>query len=149
VKRFVLPLLASLATCVVAMSCTSVSPTHGEPPCVASLSTACAPLYDPPTYDVLYAKIFHPTCASGTGTCHTMDAAKAGLVFEDADEAYAMLLGTNGAHVRVLRGDAACSLLVKRLASKDPSYHMPPGPTSLTDAELCTVTKWIANGAPR
>lgn len=147
VTRFLFPVLTALVVGVVAMSCTNAAP--GDPPCVAGLSAQCQPLYDPPTYDVLFTKIFHPTCASGTGTCHTRDAAKAGLVFEDADEAYALLLGKNGAHVRVLPGDASCSLIMKRLASRDPSYHMPPGKTPLTAAELCTVTQWIDNGAQR
>jgi hypothetical protein len=131
-------------------ACTSSSPPPIDPPCVSGLSTACKPLYDPPVYQTIFDKIFHPTCATGVGTCHTSDAAKNGLVFENADDAYALLLGSNpGDHPRVLPGDPACSLVMKRLTSSDPNYHMPPGDISLSPAEECTIVQWIANGAKR
>lgn len=60
-----------------------------------------------------------------------------------------MLKGENGARARVMASDPSCSLLMKRLMSKDPNVHMPKGPTSLSDGEICTITQWIANGAPR
>jgi hypothetical protein len=72
-----------------------------------------------------------------------------GLVFENADTAYALLLGTNGTRARVIAGDAHCSLLVERLASTDPSFHMPPGPNSIPAGDQCTIVRWIQNGAPR
>jgi hypothetical protein len=137
-----------LSTVVVA-GCTTSDGTGGDPPCVEGLSTSCAAQYDPPTFDTIYTKILHPTCASGTGTCHTPDAAKGGLVFDDPDRAYAMLLGKDGSRARVLPGDPACSLIMKRLSSTDPNYRMPRGPTPLTPGERCTVTKWIAAGAAR
>jgi len=133
--------------CVVA--CTSSDPAAGDPPCVTGLSADCQATYDPPTYETIYAKIFVPTCATGKGTCHTSDAAMGGLVFASPDDAYAMLLGQNGAHARVLPNDASCSLLMKRLTSNDPNYRMPRGPTPLSAGDICTVTKWIAQGAPK
>jgi hypothetical protein len=113
------------------------------------LSTACQPQYDPPSFDTIHAKIFVPTCATGRGTCHTSDGAKGGLVLENADTSYAMLLGKGGGRARVLPNDASCSLLMKRLTSTDPNTHMPPGSTSITPGELCTITQWIARGANR
>lgn len=143
-------LFASLALAAVALaSCTSSSSTPAEPPCVQGLSASCQAQYDPPAYATIYAKILQPTCATGRGTCHTADAAKGGLSLDDADRAYALLLGQNGAKARVLPGDASCSLLMKRLTSTDPNFHMPPGSTSLTQGELCTITQWIAQGAKR
>jgi hypothetical protein len=121
----------------------------GEPPCVQGLSVDCKAQYDPATFDTIFTKILKPTCASGTGTCHTSDAAMGGLVFEDPDRAHAMLLGSDGSRARVLPGDPACSLLMKRLSSTDPSYRMPRGPTPLTAGEQCTITKWIAAGGAR
>jgi hypothetical protein len=120
----------------------------GDPPCVQNLDTNCAALYDPPTFSALYQNILHPTCASGSGTCHTTDFAPRGLVFEDQQQAYNLLLGLNGARQRVIPGDPGCSILMRRLESNDPSYRMPPGNTPLTQPQLCTFVKWIANGAP-
>jgi hypothetical protein len=105
----------------------------------------CQPQYDPPTFGTIYDKILHPTCASGSGTCHTSDAAKGGLVYENPDDAYALLVDGR----RVIPSDPSCSLIMKRLTSTDPSYHMPPGSSSLTSGEQCTIVQWIAAGAKR
>lgn len=117
--------------------------------CVSGLSANCQPLFDPPTYDAIFSQIFHPTCAQGIGTCHTSDAAKAGLVFADADVAYSLLLGTVGGRARVNPGDPSCSLLMIRLESGDPTFRMPPGPTPLLESERCDIVQWIAQGAAR
>ncbi len=118
--------------------------------CVDAHPTTCRPTYDPQTFATIHAKILKPTCASGTGTCHTSDAQKGGLVFEDEQASYDQLLGkADPAHVRVVPGDTSCSLIMERLLSTDSETRMPPGNVPLTDGEICTVTKWIANGAPR
>jgi hypothetical protein len=139
--------VAAALAAIVATSCTSSSEEPSEPPCVQGLTADCKAANDPPAYATIYAKIFAPTCATGSGTCHTDDAREGGLSFADAHAAYAMLLGQDGQKARVLPGDPSCSLLVKRLASSDSSYRMPRGPTPLSPAELCTITKWIAEGA--
>lgn len=131
---------------VAAGACTSSAP---APPACVTVNADCKPQYDPPTFATIQDKIFRPTCATGTGTCHTADAAKGGLVLADPDDAYRRLLGQDGSHARVTPRDPACSLLTERLLSKDPDFHMPPGSTSLTDGEVCTIVKWIANGAER
>jgi hypothetical protein len=118
-------------------------------PCVSGLNTACSPLYDPPTFDTLFEKILRPSCAQGMGTCHTADGARGRLVMEDADETYGALLGELGQRARVVPGDPACSLLVRRLEAPGADERMPPGPTPLSAAERCTVVLWIANGAER
>ncbi len=128
-----------------AQACTSSSGGPASPACVQGLSTACQPLYSPPTFDTLYAKLLVPTCASGNGTCHTSDAAKGGLVFASADDAYDRLVGKG----RVTPSDPACSLLMKRVTSTDPNFHMPPGPTSLSAGEQCALVQWISAGAKR
>lgn len=116
----------------------------GPPACVGDPSPTCKPEYDPPAYATIYTKILHPTCASGSGTCHTSDAAMGGLVFEDPDRAYDLLLRS-----RVVPGNPSCSLLMERLESNDPSFRMPRGDVPLNPAEICTIAKWIAAGAPR
>jgi len=117
--------------------------------CVDGLRTDCSPLYDPPIYSTLFSKILHPTCATGQNTCHTRPASMGGLVFEDEQESYELLLGTTGGRQRVIPGDPACSLLVERLEAHDPDVRMPPGTTPLSDAERCDFVQWIAAGAAR
>jgi hypothetical protein len=132
-----------------ASACTTGPP--AEPPCVPPNelpAAACKPTYDPADFKTLYAKIFHPTCAAGTGTCHSADGHKNGLVFENEDDAYRLLLAPPGARARVLPGDASCSILMKRLTSRDPDYEMPPG-ERLSDGELCAISRWVAAGAQR
>jgi len=126
-------------------------PDDGPPhfSCVEDLDLGCSPLHDPPTFEAVFADTLSPTCASGSGTCHTSDGAKAGLVFEDADEAYDLLLGVDGGEARVLPGDPACSLIVERLFDMRPDLRMPPGPAPLPAAEQCTIVRWIAEGAAR
>jgi Planctomycete cytochrome C len=118
-----------------------------ESTCLPPLSSACSPLYEPPTFDVIFDRILHPTCAQGMGTCHTSDGAMGGLVFEAETDAYARLLGDAGGRARVTPDEPQCSLLLLRLESQDPGYRMPPGPTPLLDSELCTITQWILQGA--
>ncbi|HKQ68899.1 MAG TPA: c-type cytochrome domain-containing protein [Polyangiaceae bacterium] len=122
-----------------------------EPPaCVAGLAIDCQPLYDPTVYSTIFEKILRPSCAQGRGTCHTADAAQGGLVFDDADDAYARLVAKPGAgYANVVPKDAACSPLVVRLESSDPNYRMPRGPDPLLPSERCTIVKWIAAGAAR
>jgi hypothetical protein len=72
-----------------------------------------------------------------------------GLVFQDPDTAYALLLGTQGSHPRVMRGNPSCSLIVEKLESTDPAFRMPPGPTPLPEAARCDIELWIAQGAAR
>ena len=141
--------LVPLATLIVLPGCADPDPDPSPSTCVTGVSTACAAQYDPPIYPTIFEKILHPTCAAGTGTCHSADAAQGGLVFEDADQAYATLLGTEGQRARVVAGDAACSLLVERLEASDAAKRMPPGPEPLTEGERCTIVQWIAAGAAR
>jgi hypothetical protein len=117
-----------------------------EQACVEDLTTDCNPLYSP-TYDQVFTRTLVPTCAQPGTACHASEGAKGGLVFEDADESYALLLGEVG-EARVLAGDAACSPLVIRIESSESSVVMPPG-APLDAAERCAIVQWIANGAER
>jgi hypothetical protein len=119
------------------------------PACVTDLPKTCMPLYDPPTFTTIYEKILHSRCAEGIATCHTSDGAKGGLVFENEDDAYALLLGQRGGRARVVPNDPACSLIIIKTSSTDPNFRMPPGNTPLPAAELCDIQLWIAQGAPR
>ena len=128
--------------------CSSPSTTPPPAACVNDVKTDCSLLYDPPIYQTIFDNILHRTCAIGMGSCHTSDVAMGGLVFEDADVAYALLLGQMGARQRVVPTDPACSFLVVRLESTDPNYVMPKG-SRLSDEAICDVVQWIAQGAAR
>lgn len=119
----------------------------GESDCVTDLPLDCAPLYEP-TFDQIYARTLAPTCAASGASCHAPEGSQGGLSFGDADAAYAALLGKGGGTARVLPGDPACSVLIERLYTTDPSTVMPRG-APLSDAERCVFTQWIANGAKR
>jgi Planctomycete cytochrome C len=137
--------VAGLLACALGLSACSTPPDSG-PPCV-TLNTQCQPLHDPPTYSTIFSKIFQPSCAIGMGNCHTSDAPKLGLYFEDPAQAYQLLLGKTDGRARVLPDDPGCSILAKRILSKDPAFRMPPGNVPLLDGEICDIVKWLADGA--
>jgi len=120
------------------------APACGGEDCV-EVSTSCQPLYEP-TFDNVWQNTLAPSCAVGS-TCHTAEGDQGGLTLDDADGAYAELVGDSGDDARVIAGDAGCSKIVRRLVS-DGSDAMPPG-APLDEAERCAVIQWVANGAER
>ena len=112
--------------------------------CAQNVATDCTPLYEP-TFDNLYTNTLHPTCALPGGSCHATEGHMGGLSFDDANTAYALLLGAAGG---VMPGNAACSLVVERVLSTDPRRSMPPG-KSLSVAEQCVFVRWAQQGARR
>ena len=110
--------------------------------CVTDLDTACAPLYQP-TFQNVFDQTLVPTCGIAGSACHGADGRQAGLVFAEIEEAHRLLLDG-----RVEAGDAACSLLMRRLESDDSGFQMPPG-RKLNEAERCAIQQWIGNGAAR
>ena len=111
------------------------------------LPAQCDPLY-PPTYDNVFSRTLEVKCALSGGACHSAEGAMGGLIYEDPDEAYGLLVGDGGGDRPVLPGDPACSELVRRITSRDPDVQMPPG-NRLSDQERCAIIQWIANGAER
>ncbi len=137
--------VAAFLVCAIGLAHCS-DPADPVSSCV-TLKTDCMPLHDPPTFATIYSQLFQPNCATGMGTCHTPDAAKKGLYFQDPAQAYQLLLGMTDGRARVLPSNPGCSILAQRLESNDPAFRMPPG-SGLTDAQLCDVVKWLAAGAP-
>src|SRR5690348_6224963 len=84
--RHVTPAFSLLAAALIASACS------GGDVCLTSVDTACAPLYTP-TFDQIFARTLQPTCAQAGASCHASAGGMGGLVFEDADAAYALLLG--------------------------------------------------------
>ena len=102
----------------------------------------CTPLNEP-TFQNVFDDTLAVRCGI-VGPCHNAAAARAGLVFEDIDESYQLLMEND----RVLPSDPGCSLIVERIESERSSFVMPPG-GGLDDREKCMIELWIANGAQR
>jgi hypothetical protein len=102
----------------------------------------CMPIVSPPTFSAIYANIFSPSCALGTGSCHG-PAVSAGLDMRTEDSAY------QGLSTRSRPDSVGCSLVLRRVESTDESFRMPPGPTPLSEPQRCAIRQWIANGAHR
>jgi len=121
----------------------------GSLACVDVDPDGCAELY-PPSWDRVYTDTLVNKCATGGLSCHgsadAEGAALGGLFFAEPSAAHALLLEDRGEESYVIPGDPDCSLLVIRLATDDPIRRMPPGST-LQDGEICSVAKWIAQGA--
>ncbi len=104
----------------------------------------CTPLYEP-SFDQVFARTLQPTCAKSGVSCHSTRGRQGGLAFDDADEAYRMMLD----ETRTVRaGDPSCSSLVGRIVATTGDVRMPPG-RSLDIGEQCAIVQWIANGARR
>lgn len=110
--------------------------------CDVAVDRACTPAYEP-TFDNLFQKTLHPSCALSGASCHAAAGHQAGLVFEDPDAAYRLLLER-----RVTAGKPECSLLARRVQSTDTSFMMPPG-LALPPEQRCAIIQWIARGALR
>ena len=111
------------------------------------VSTECAPLYEP-TFDNVFNITLQQRCGVAGSACHAREGAQAGLIFADIDESYDMLVGNAGHPRRVDLDDLGCGVLLSRLGSTDPSSVMPPA-APLSEAELCSITRWVAMGANR
>ena len=114
------------------------------PACLEPLDTECTPLFAP-TFREIHTRRLSVTCSSGIGSCHGPAGRQGGLALADFDEAYALLLGNDGAKARVIPGDPECSELVRRLEDTGANV-MPPG-EPLPEGERCAVRIWIENGA--
>ena len=104
---------------------------------------SCTPLYEP-TFTNVFERTLVPTCGVEGSACHSADGAQNGLIFEDVDEAYRLLVDDG----RVIPFDPSCSELGRRIATTDPRQVMPPG-GRLAAAERCAILTWMANGAQR
>lgn len=131
--------LATLLLCMPACS-------DPESTCT-EVTTECAPLYEP-TFENVFTNTLQQRCGVAGSACHAREGAQAGLVFVDIDESYALLTGQVDGRVRVDPDALGCDILLSRLASPEPRFVMPPA-APLSDAELCSIVQWVAQGATR
>lgn len=103
------------------------------------LTTACVEPRDrPATWSYLHAAIIEPSCA--TPTCHGSLGERAGIVLQDPDDAYALMIDER----YVVPGSDASPLLY--LLEGDERVLMPPdAPLPAVDVDL--VRAWILEGA--
>ena len=120
----------------------------GEPAaCLTDLPRDCSIVWA--DYDAIWRNGMTTCGSADTGPfCHSAEGQMAGLNLSDQDTAYEALLGGLDGRARVIPGDPECSVLMQRLESEDPAFQMPPS-GRMTDAERCSIIKWIAEGANR
>ena len=109
--------------------------------CLGALVAACTgdPADRPATWPYLHAAIIAPNCA--TSSCHGARARTAGVVLDDADEAYGALLDRDF----VVPGDPSSTLM--SLLEGDERRRMPPD-APLPAADIALIRAWIEAGAP-
>lgn len=132
-------MISSLVTLLALAACGDPAPAEV---CVA-VDRSCTPAYDA-TFDNIFQKTLRQSCALAGPSCHAAAGQKAGLVLDDADTAYRLLLERR----RAIAGKPECSLLVRRIQSTDTSFMMPPG-MPLAPAEQCAIIQWMSRGALR
>ena len=116
----------------------------GGDDCV-DIDLSCTPQYEP-TFDNIYTNTFLPRCGLPGSVCHAAEGARGGLVLDDPDTAYNLLV--ESADARVTPGDASCSELTRRIDLNGPGPRMPPG-DMLDPGVICAIEQWIEAGAPR
>lgn len=114
------------------------------PECV-EVELECTPQYEP-TFDNIYENTLRTTCGLPGTVCHAAEGARGGLILDDPDVAYQLLV--ESADARVTPGDASCSEITRRIDLKGPGPRMPPG-GMLEPGVICAIEQWIEAGAPR
>lgn len=92
----------------------------------------------PASWSYIHPAIFAPSCASPT--CHGALGARGGIVLDDRDDAYELLLAD-----RYVVPGAATSPLLYQLEGDERQLMPPDAP--LPDVEVDLVRAWIVEGA--
>lgn len=115
---------------------------------IVALAAASAVAAAPPSRPLDYNRDVRPILSDKCFACHGPDAAhrEADLRFDD--EASAKL--DRGGYAAIAPGQPDKSEMIRRLVSDDESERMPPadGGKQLTPAEIDTLRRWVAQGAP-
>jgi hypothetical protein len=117
------------------------------PPACITVDTNCAAGYQP-TFDNVYNNTIKSSCSGDKSSCHKAPGMD-GLAFPDEPTAYTNLLmpsGRDPSRMRVVPGNAACSLMIVRTHSPGTDYQMPPGQALLPEAR-CAIAQWVQCGA--
>ncbi len=123
--------------------CGDDSSEDGGGPMCAEIDSKCTEAFGP-TWDNVYKFVIEPSCAAAI--CHGQQM-QGGLNMSSSPEAYQGLVEGVGGKPRVIKGDAACSMLTERIETDDPDKRMPYKTMQLSAGERCAIEKWIAAGA--
>jgi mono/diheme cytochrome c family protein len=107
----------------------------------AALVPALAFAADPP---VDFAREIQPLLARRCFSCHGPDKAEGGLRLNARESALKEL--DSGEH-GIVPGKPETSELINRVSSEDENTRMPPEGKPLTEREVATLRRWIAEGA--
>jgi Planctomycete cytochrome C len=118
----------------------------GDGPACAEIDLQTCTTAFSPTWDDVYRHVIDVQCAAST--CHG-DGMAGGLKMSTKADAYAGLVDGVGGKPRVIKGDAACSILTERIETDDPDKRMPYKGAKLSAGDRCAIEKWIAAGAPK
>jgi len=127
-----------------AMSLAACGDDSGEPACV-EVDLQCDPAFSP-TFANIHKFVISPSCAAAG--CHGANG-EDGLSMPTEDDAYAGLVDGVGGKPRVIKGDAACSILTERIETDDTARRMPFMGAKLKAGDRCAIEQWIEAGAPR
>lgn len=131
--------LAALALCALA-----AVPACGDE-CVDVQTADCTPQYEP-TFDNIYNNTLSLQCGLPGNACHSTEGHQGGLVLDDPESAYNLLVESSDP--RVIKSDASCSEITRRIDPNGPGPRMPPG-GMLDPGVVCAIEQWIEAGAPR
>jgi mono/diheme cytochrome c family protein len=115
---------------------------------VASVLLAACEETPPIEQLVDYARDVQPILSDRCFGCHGPDASTraAGLRLDTFEDATA---DRGGGRFAIAPHDPDASVVLLRVAEADPATRMPPAPgLPLTEAEVATLRRWIAQGAP-
>jgi hypothetical protein len=110
------------------------------------INSQCTQAYDP-TWDNIYKFVISKSCAAAGVACHGREGMKGNLGMFTQLDAYQGLVNGVGGKPRVLKGDAACSILTERIETDDTGRRMPYLGAKLSEGDRCAIEKWIAAGA--
>lgn len=108
---------------------------------LVGLAAACIEPHDrPASWSYIHPAIIAPSCA--TATCHGELGARGGIVLDDRDASYELLLGE-----RYVVPGAGTSPLLYQLEGDERQLMPPDAPLPEVDVEL--IRTWIVEGAER
>jgi hypothetical protein len=125
-----------------AVSLAACGDDSGDSMC-AEINLQCTTAFEP-TFSNVYKFVISQQCAAAS--CHGAAGAD-GLKMTTEAEAYQALVAGVGGKPRVVKNDAACSILTERIESDDPAKRMPFMGQKLSAEERCAIEKWIEAGA--
>lgn len=142
ILSFLASITSTPALWIVALAVLLLACSGGSDACVEVPAPDCTAQYAP-TFDNVFNNTLLPRCGVAGSACHATEGGRGGLVFAEIEASYQALTAA-----RVDSEAPGCGTLLERVAADEPARLMPPG-DPLSDGVLCSITQWVAAGAPR